>query len=95
VYVLIVCGYCEWFVILVFIAHQGVFGPFRVSVPAVVPIWLAIMLRQQKKCTIQPPSWMSVKYLQQKLNEDQEVNVTQLAHLPSHYMTIGKLLLDK
>ena len=73
---------------------QGVFGPFQPSVPATVPLWLASMLKQQKKCRIQPPNWLTVTNLSEKLREEREVLTTQLGSLPYHYMVISKILLD-
>lgn len=52
------------------------------------------MLKQQKKCRIQPPSWLSVGNMQEKLREEREVLVQQMGTLPKNYMVIGKMLLD-
>ena len=37
---------------------QGDFGPFMPSVPAQVPLFIALQLRQSGKCRIQPPEWL-------------------------------------
>ena len=42
-------GYCE-----------GKFGPFMPDFDAQVPIWLALMLKRQKKCRVLAPHWMEV-----------------------------------
>ena len=39
---------------------QGDIGPFNASLPTEVPLWVAIFLKQRRKCRIQPPDWMDV-----------------------------------
>ena len=39
---------------------QGEIGPFNASLPTEVPLWVAIFLKQRRKCRIQPPDWMDV-----------------------------------
>lgn len=34
-------------------------GPFIPNVPTSVPLWLALQLRQQHKCRLVPPAWLS------------------------------------
>ena len=41
-------------------AIQGDIGPFNASLPTEVPLWVAIFLKQRRKCRIQPPDWMDV-----------------------------------
>lgn len=43
---------------------SGDVGPFRASLPVRVPLWMAINLKQQRKCKIQPPDWMEVEHLE-------------------------------
>lgn len=48
----------------------GDIGPFRASLPVNVPLWMAIDLKQQQKCKIQPPYWMDAEKLEEiKENE--------------------------
>ena len=36
----------------------GSFGPFKPAKPIEVPLWLAIYLKQRKKCDVQIPNWL-------------------------------------
>ncbi len=38
---------------------QGAFGPFRAGIPVEVPMWLAARLKQEQKCSIVCPTWMT------------------------------------
>ncbi|RMX56578.1 hypothetical protein pdam_00002393 [Pocillopora damicornis] len=38
----------------------GDIGPFNASLPTEVPLWIAIFLKQRRKCRILPPDWMDV-----------------------------------
>lgn len=51
----------------------GDIGPFRASLPVNVPLWVAVHLKQQQKCKIQPPDWVDVEKLEQ-LKEDEKVS---------------------
>jgi GINS complex subunit 2 len=67
----------------------GDFGPFQPSIPLKVPLWLALNLQRQHKCTIVMPKW--VTELMQKA-EDQDQG-SQLVELPNvHWREIMKLL---
>lgn len=50
---------------------SGDVGPFRASMPLKVPMWIALNLKQQFKCKIQPPDWMDVEFLEH-LKEDEK-----------------------
>lgn len=51
---------------------SGDVGPFRASLPVKVPLWMAVNLKKQQKCKIQPPDWMEVEKLEEiKENEKQ------------------------
>jgi hypothetical protein len=39
---------------------QADYGPFQPRIPIDVPLWLAIKLKSNKRCSIHPPPWMSV-----------------------------------
>ncbi|CAB3371046.1 DNA replication complex GINS protein PSF2 [Cloeon dipterum] len=71
---------------------SGDFGPFKAGLPAEVPLWLAINLRQRRKCRIMPPIWLNVKTLEEiKERETQEKLFTKM---PSeHFMEVAQLLL--
>ncbi|KAK4875402.1 hypothetical protein RN001_011824 [Aquatica leii] len=71
---------------------SGDIGPFRASLPLNVPLWIAINLKQQRKCKIQPPDWMDVTRLEQI--KDDEKSSRTFTKMPSeHYMIEAKLLL--
>lgn len=52
---------------------SGDIGPFRASLPLNVPLWIAINLKQQQRCKIQPPDWMDIERLE-VLKEDEKVS---------------------
>ena len=60
---------------------SGDFGPFLPSVPIKIPLWLALNLHQQHKCTILLPKW--VKDLI-KIQEEQGAS-NNLLEMPSEY----------
>lgn len=51
---------------------SGDVGPFRASLPVRVPLWLAVNLKMQRKCKIQPPDWMDVERLEMIKNAEKE-----------------------
>ncbi|KAF7489874.1 DNA replication complex GINS protein PSF2 [Sarcoptes scabiei] len=68
----------------------GDFGPFRPSIPVKVPMWLAINLHRQNKCSIISPSW--VNHLS-SFQEAQEQETTRLLQSPDvHWKETLKLL---
>ncbi|CAG9864566.1 unnamed protein product [Phyllotreta striolata] len=72
---------------------SGDLGPFRASLPSQVPLWVATLLKKQKRCKIIPPDWMNVEYLEAL--KEQEKQTSGFTRMPSdHYMVEAKLLLD-
>eukprot|EP00823_Brevimastigomonas_motovehiculus_P003744 TRINITY_DN2328_c0_g1_i1.p1 TRINITY_DN2328_c0_g1~~TRINITY_DN2328_c0_g1_i1.p1 ORF type:complete len:203 (-),score=44.75 TRINITY_DN2328_c0_g1_i1:507-1115(-) len=71
---------------------KGDVGPFRAGVQIVVPFWLAIQMRQAKKCAIQPPEWMDIDALKNSLKGEKSDD-QKFSPLPYHYIEIGHLLL--
>lgn len=69
---------------------SGDFGPFKPSIPVKVPIWLALNLLRQHKCTIITPRWVT----QLASNtSDQESDINLLAKVPCEFWReIVKLL---
>lgn len=49
---------------------SGDVGPFRAGLPIVVPLWLALNLKQRNKCRILTPEWMDVDKLEEKKEEE-------------------------
>ncbi|KAK2559577.1 DNA replication complex GINS protein PSF2 [Acropora cervicornis] len=52
----------------------GDIGPFSASIPTDVPLWVAIFLKQRRKCRIQPPHWMDVEKLQELKEKEKEAD---------------------
>ncbi|VDD84380.1 unnamed protein product [Mesocestoides corti] len=68
-------------------------GPFYPNILAEVPLWVALYLRQQQKCRIVPPPWLSVEGLTEfKEAEDMEAGCTAPPH--PHYTELATLLLQ-
>ncbi|KAF2898306.1 hypothetical protein ILUMI_07877 [Ignelater luminosus] len=72
---------------------SGDVGPFRASLPVRVPLWMAINLKQQRKCKIQPPDWMNIEQLEE-LKEEEKRSKTFVKMPSEHYMIEAKLLLN-
>ncbi|KAI8826924.1 DNA replication complex GINS protein PSF2 [Fimicolochytrium jonesii] len=70
---------------------NGSFGPFRPPIKQDVPVWLAITLKQKHKCQIQPPNWMDVEFLREKIEEENANE--EFSALPFRYMETAHLLL--
>jgi GINS complex subunit 2 len=49
---------------------QGTFGPFKPAKPVSVPLWLAVYLKQRKRCDIQIPAWLDIEFLKKVRAED-------------------------
>lgn len=52
---------------------SGDVGPFRAGLPLNVPLWMAIILKQQQKCKIQTPDWMDVDTLME-IKENEKIS---------------------
>jgi len=70
----------------------GDIGPFRASIPTMVPLWVAVNLKQQQQCKIIPPDWMDVEKLT-SLKEDEKSNQSFIKMPSEHYMVQAKLIL--
>ena len=53
-------------------SKNGQFGPFLPLRPVIVPLWLALQLKQQKLCSISPPAWMSIEKLTEILEKERK-----------------------
>jgi len=67
----------------------GKFGPFMPDFDAQVPIWLALMLKRQKKCRVLAPHWMEVESLESILEEQKKTR--ELVPLPFYYVELFTL----
>ncbi|KAK6198805.1 uncharacterized protein RJT21DRAFT_51269 [Scheffersomyces amazonensis] len=59
-----------------------------------VPLWVALILKSQDKCSIVPPKWLNVVYLKDKYDEEVR-NPNQFSSLPWHWLEISKILLAR
>ncbi|XP_051170076.1 probable DNA replication complex GINS protein PSF2 [Leptopilina boulardi] len=67
-------------------------GPFRAGLPTTVPIWVALILKQQQKCRILEQEWMNINNLK-SIKED-EKSSNSFTQMPSnHYMEQAQILL--
>ena len=75
----------------------GTYGPFRPSRPVLVPLWLAVYLKQRNKCDIQVPSWLDIEFLKRVRAEErtQEFLKKFTEVIPYYYYEIGRLLLSE
>ncbi|KAF9517244.1 hypothetical protein BS47DRAFT_550742 [Hydnum rufescens UP504] len=71
---------------------SGIYGPFVPPAKTRVPLWLATNLKLKMKCRIIPPEWLSVDYLNAKVEE--EIAAEEFSELPFRYAEIAKVLLD-
>lgn len=59
-----------------------------------VPLWIALILKSQDKCSIVPPEWLSLAFLREKY--DQEIRYpSKFSDLPYNWLEILKILLAK
>ncbi|XP_034946216.1 probable DNA replication complex GINS protein PSF2 [Chelonus insularis] len=72
---------------------SGSVGPFRAGMPVIVPIWLAINLKQQQKCRIVCPNWMETENLQ-VLKENEKLSKAFTVMPSNHYMDEAHILLS-
>jgi len=66
---------------------SGDYGPFKPSIPIKVPLWLAVTLKKRQKCKIQPPSWIHIDYLTERLEGEKNNQFCQ--DLPFHFKEIA------
>ena len=72
---------------------SGDFGPFQPSIPCKVPLWLALNLKRQYKCTIIIPKWVTelMKAHESQIGADgKRRDLIQMPH--EHWREILKLL---
>lgn len=59
-----------------------------------VPLWVALILKSQDKCSIVPPKWLTVAYLKER-HEDEIRKPLQFSDLPWNWLELSKILLEK
>jgi GINS complex subunit 2 len=57
-----------------------------------VPLWMALHLKQKRKCRIVVPTWLSVGDLTELLHL--ETTKTDFSELPRDWLEISKVLLE-
>ncbi|ORY98883.1 DNA replication complex GINS protein PSF2 [Syncephalastrum racemosum] len=70
---------------------QETFGPFRPPFRTDVPLWLALSLKKNNRCTIVPPEWLNVENLKKVLETEEESD--EFAEVPFYYMEMAHILL--
>ena len=59
-----------------------------------VPLWVALILKSQDKCSIVPPKWLTVAYLKERY-EDEIRKPLQFSDLPWNWLELSNILLEK
>jgi len=68
------------------------FGPFLPGLQSVVPLWLAVILKENQQCRIISPPWLLIDALEQTLSD--EIREAGFSNsLPYHYVEIAEILL--
>mmetsp|Transcript_53683 Transcript_53683/g.142294 ORF Transcript_53683/g.142294 Transcript_53683/m.142294 type:complete len:216 (+) Transcript_53683:70-717(+) len=74
---------------------NGQYGPFQPMKPVIVPLWLALQLKQQKLCTITSPSWMSIDSLENILQTERANRESNLlGKVDFYYQETAKILMQ-
>jgi hypothetical protein len=71
---------------------SSTFGPFIPGLHSVVPLWLAVILKENQQCRIISPPWLQIEALEQTL-EDEVRDLAFSSSLPYHYVEIAEILL--
>lgn len=71
---------------------SGTFGPFEPQQPVNVPIWLALMLRKERKCGIITPEWLDHDSLRTKEDEERS-DEKSFTKVPFHFQVVASMLL--
>ncbi|KZP00887.1 Psf2-domain-containing protein [Calocera viscosa TUFC12733] len=72
---------------------SGSYGPFRATANIEVPLWVGKYMKQQGKCSLIPPVWLNVEWLEEKLK--QEISrPEEFAPLPFRFAEVSKVFLD-
>ncbi|KAL3810323.1 hypothetical protein ACHAXA_008258 [Cyclostephanos tholiformis] len=74
---------------------SGSYGPFRAGMDAIVPLWLATMLRRRKLARIVPPNWMDVDVLREVLRFERDRGEASFSPLlPYRHAEISRAILS-
>jgi len=74
---------------------SGDFGPFTPGVPAKVPVWMAINLKQRGLAIVHQPDWLAVDPLKEWLQNEEKEEFQKQATKPlhSHYRELTRIIL--
>ncbi|ORY82663.1 DNA replication complex GINS protein psf2 [Protomyces lactucae-debilis] len=76
----------------------GTVSRMRPPQRAQVPLWLALLLKRQRRATLVPPDWMASEWLQARLDEevktDAEGQPSGFSKLPLRWLEMSDLILD-
>eukprot|EP01117_Protostelium_nocturnum_P014205 TRINITY_DN5384_c0_g1_i1.p1 TRINITY_DN5384_c0_g1~~TRINITY_DN5384_c0_g1_i1.p1 ORF type:complete len:189 (-),score=55.45 TRINITY_DN5384_c0_g1_i1:157-723(-) len=74
---------------------SGTLGPFKTLQKTEVPLWLAVELKQKRKCNIVIPSWLTVNQLEEKYERESAKNTNEPFEVMNYYyMEIAAQLLE-
>ena len=74
---------------------SGAVGPFRAGMDAIVPLWLATMLRRRKLAKIVPPGWMDADVLRGVLRFERDPKEASFSpDLPFRHAEIARAILS-
>ncbi|TFK22322.1 DNA replication complex GINS protein PSF2 [Coprinopsis marcescibilis] len=72
---------------------SGAYGPLRPPNKSKIPLWMAVNLKQKKKCHIVPPRWLNVEFLQGRLDLENS-DSRAFCELPFRFAEIAKVIID-
>ncbi|KAL6940191.1 hypothetical protein ACO0QE_004086 [Hanseniaspora vineae] len=62
--------------------------------PTELPLWMALFLKEQKKCNMIPPTWLTASKLE-KFLEFEIANPMKFSALPWHWLVVSKIYFSK
>lgn len=62
--------------------------------PTELPLWMALFLKEQKKCNMIPPGWLTASKLE-KFLEFEIANPMKFSALPWHWLVVSKIYFSK
>lgn len=78
--------------------YSGTIASMRPPRRSSVPLWLAILLKRQRRATLVPPSWLTVESLESKLHDesssDSRGQHSGFSDLPFQWIELSDLILD-
>ncbi|KAI8881424.1 DNA replication complex GINS protein PSF2 [Backusella circina FSU 941] len=65
---------------------------FQPPLTTEVPVWLAVLMKKNNKCSIQCPDWLTVENLSKKIEEEETEE--EFSAVPFHYMELSQMLMN-